>query len=180
MKTPRKCGNSYSRPPYARLPVYLRTAATLSINSLHVRFEVFTAVTMKNAVFWDVVPCSSCVNRRSWFHARRLFYHEDGGDTFLRNVGSHNNYTTPHPRKRHSSTFYKFPHIVCACTYEATNNNRIFQFSHVIICKNDRLCGLVNRVPGYSSRGPGFDSGLSDFLKSSGSGTWFTQHREDN
>jgi hypothetical protein len=22
-----------------------------------VRFEVFTAVTMKNAVFWDVAPC---------------------------------------------------------------------------------------------------------------------------
>jgi hypothetical protein len=30
-----------------------------------VRFEVFTAVTMKNAVFWDVAPCRSCVNRRS-------------------------------------------------------------------------------------------------------------------
>jgi hypothetical protein len=25
-----------------------------------VRFEVFTAVTMKNAVFWDVTPCGSC------------------------------------------------------------------------------------------------------------------------
>jgi hypothetical protein len=29
-----------------------------------VRFEVFIAVTMKNAVFWDVAPCRSCVNRR--------------------------------------------------------------------------------------------------------------------
>jgi hypothetical protein len=29
-----------------------------------VRFEVFTAVTMKNAVFWDVTPCGSCKNRR--------------------------------------------------------------------------------------------------------------------
>jgi hypothetical protein len=28
------------------------------------RFEAFTAVTMKNAVFWDVAPCRSCVNRR--------------------------------------------------------------------------------------------------------------------
>jgi hypothetical protein len=28
------------------------------------RFEVFTAVTMKNAVFWDVTPCGSCKNRR--------------------------------------------------------------------------------------------------------------------
>jgi hypothetical protein len=29
-----------------------------------VRFEVSTAVTMKNAVFWNVTPCRSCVNRR--------------------------------------------------------------------------------------------------------------------
>jgi hypothetical protein len=27
------------------------------------RFEVFTAVTMKNAVFWDVTPSGSCKNR---------------------------------------------------------------------------------------------------------------------
>jgi hypothetical protein len=32
-----------------------------------VRFEVFTAMTMKNAVFWDVTPCGSptflsCIN----------------------------------------------------------------------------------------------------------------------
>jgi hypothetical protein len=92
------------------------------------RFEVFTAVTMKNAVFWDVAPCRSCVNRRfggtyslhlqgrkiageepdadacsPWFLARRFFYPEDGGDTFLRNVGSHKIYTAPHPRGRHSS-----------------------------------------------------------------------------
>jgi hypothetical protein len=29
-----------------------------------VRFEVFTAVTMKNGVFWDVTPYGSCKNRR--------------------------------------------------------------------------------------------------------------------
>jgi Tfp pilus assembly protein PilZ len=28
----------------------------------HVRFEVFTAVTMKTAIFWDMAPCKSCVN----------------------------------------------------------------------------------------------------------------------
>jgi hypothetical protein len=28
-----------------------------------VRFQVFTAVTMKNGVFWDVTPCGSCKNR---------------------------------------------------------------------------------------------------------------------
>jgi hypothetical protein len=30
-----------------------------------VRFEVFTAVIMKNAVFWDVAAWRACVNRRS-------------------------------------------------------------------------------------------------------------------
>jgi hypothetical protein len=30
----------------------------------YVRFEVFTAVTMKNGVFWDAPPCGSCKNRR--------------------------------------------------------------------------------------------------------------------
>jgi hypothetical protein len=29
-----------------------------------VRFEVFTAVPMKNDVFWVVTPCGSCKNRR--------------------------------------------------------------------------------------------------------------------
>jgi hypothetical protein len=33
-------------------------------NSVHVRFEVFTAVTVKNTVIWNVAPCRSCVNRR--------------------------------------------------------------------------------------------------------------------
>jgi hypothetical protein len=29
----------------------------------NVRFEVFTAVTMKNGVFWDAMPYGSCKNR---------------------------------------------------------------------------------------------------------------------
>jgi hypothetical protein len=33
--------------------------------ALHVRFEVFTALTMKNGVFWDATQCGSCKNRRS-------------------------------------------------------------------------------------------------------------------
>jgi hypothetical protein len=33
-------------------------------NLHHVRFEVFTAMTVKNVVFWDVALCRSCVNRR--------------------------------------------------------------------------------------------------------------------
>jgi hypothetical protein len=63
-----------------------------------VGFEAFTAVTTKNAVFWDVAPYRSCVNRR--FGGT---YPEDGGDTFLRDIGSHKIYTAPHPRRRHSA-----------------------------------------------------------------------------
>jgi hypothetical protein len=37
---------------------------SLIISQKLVRFEVFTAVTMKNVVFWDVTPCGSCKNRR--------------------------------------------------------------------------------------------------------------------
>jgi hypothetical protein len=29
-----------------------------------IKFEVFTAVTMKNVVFWNVAPCRYCANRR--------------------------------------------------------------------------------------------------------------------
>jgi hypothetical protein len=38
-----------------------------------------------------------------WLLAVRYFYPEVGGDTFLRNVGSHKIYTASHSRKRHSS-----------------------------------------------------------------------------
>jgi hypothetical protein len=62
-----------------------------------------------NPVLWDVAPCRSCMNRRfggtyrlhlqgTWFLARGFFCPEDGGDTFVRNVGSHKIYIEPHPR----------------------------------------------------------------------------------
>jgi hypothetical protein len=38
--------------------ISLRTSTRL------LRFEVFTAMNMKNCVFWDVTPCGSCKNRR--------------------------------------------------------------------------------------------------------------------
>jgi hypothetical protein len=37
-------------------------------------FEVFTAVTMTNDVFWDVTPCGSCKNRR--FEGNWRFLHQ--------------------------------------------------------------------------------------------------------
>jgi hypothetical protein len=39
----------------------------------HVRFEALTAVTMKNAVFWDVTQCAFCKNRR--FGGTHRFQH---------------------------------------------------------------------------------------------------------
>jgi hypothetical protein len=45
--------------------------------------------------------------------------------------------------------------------------------------KSDHLCGLVVRVPGYRSRGPGSIPGLSHCLRS-GSGTVSTQPCECN
>jgi hypothetical protein len=39
----------------------------------------------------------------SWFLVPGFFYPEDGGDTFLRNVGSYKIYTAPHPKRQHSS-----------------------------------------------------------------------------
>jgi hypothetical protein len=39
-------------------------SATESSQLMLCKIEVFTAVTMKNAIFWDVAPCVSCKNRR--------------------------------------------------------------------------------------------------------------------
>jgi hypothetical protein len=35
-----------------------------SVSEFYVSFELFTAVTMKNAIFLDVTPCDCCKNRR--------------------------------------------------------------------------------------------------------------------
>jgi hypothetical protein len=37
---------------------------SVGLDELNVRFEVFTAMTMKNVVFWDVAACRYFVNRR--------------------------------------------------------------------------------------------------------------------
>jgi hypothetical protein len=47
---------------------FLQSSVTSSLFGLNVqhpvRSEAFTAVTMKNVVFWDVALCRSCVDRR--------------------------------------------------------------------------------------------------------------------
>jgi hypothetical protein len=89
----------------------------------HVRFEVFTAVIMKNCVFWDVTPCGSCKNRRLVFlrSVRRLLVTASVVPSspilvilmkealkFLRNVGSYKSHTASHPRKHDSSRDCRF------------------------------------------------------------------------
>jgi hypothetical protein len=46
------------------LEIFMRSVFPLLVTANFVRFEVFTAVTMKNGVFWVVTPCGSCKNRR--------------------------------------------------------------------------------------------------------------------
>jgi hypothetical protein len=109
----------------------LQRMSSLRWNNGFKRFEAFTAVTMKKAVFWAVALCTSCVNRRSGgkyrFHLQGRTIHERASchrvslvprsQIFLpwrwkrsnssQNVGSHKIYTAPHPRRRHSS--------LCSC-----------------------------------------------------------------
>jgi hypothetical protein len=50
----------------------------------NVRFEVFMVMSMKNAVFCDVMPCVFCNNR----HFRRTYrlHHEGDKNGFARNA----------------------------------------------------------------------------------------------
>jgi hypothetical protein len=41
-----------------------KNSGAVTNHKLNVRFEVFTAVTMKNGVFWDVMLCASSKDRR--------------------------------------------------------------------------------------------------------------------
>jgi hypothetical protein len=50
----------------------LKLELELLVQDEDARFEVFTAVTMKNGVFWDVTPRGSFKNRRFGRTERRL------------------------------------------------------------------------------------------------------------
>jgi hypothetical protein len=57
---------NYENPSLPQLRALLGTfghSPELGHNLRYVIFDVFTAVTMKNAVFRDVTPCGSCKNR---------------------------------------------------------------------------------------------------------------------
>jgi hypothetical protein len=67
-----------------------------------------------------------------WFLSRRFFYPEDGGDTFLRNVGLHNIYTAPHPR-RQSSGLHNFSILQLRL---------LLAFEH----SSQQLCSQINSI----------------------------------
>jgi hypothetical protein len=101
---------------------------SVSNNDSYVGFEVFIAVVMKSIIFWDMMPCSLLRCNRRFAGTCRLqlqgrkkkfqlatcllagscwnvfFDPEDGGDTFLRNVGCiSTDYMASHPTRRYSS-----------------------------------------------------------------------------
>jgi hypothetical protein len=116
---------------------------------MKVRFEVFTAVVLKSIIFWDMTPCSTLsFNRRfggtyrlhlqgrrivqaachllaRWF-AELFLDPEDGGDTFLRNVGYNStDYTASYVRRWYSSCVWKFKSNCSISRYISETSKRI-------------------------------------------------------
>jgi hypothetical protein len=54
----------------------------------YARFEFFTVVTMKNAIFWEVTPCGSCKNRR--FGGTQRLHHKGDNNRWTRHNVSRN------------------------------------------------------------------------------------------
>jgi hypothetical protein len=68
-------------------PHHISVFYPMRAEDFFVRFEVFTAVTMKNAVFWNVTSCGSCKNRR-FLGTYRLHYQGDKNGRTRNNVRS--------------------------------------------------------------------------------------------
>jgi hypothetical protein len=63
MVTGNKIGNRTPvTQPVASYYIVSAMTACVCVKTTYMKFEVFTAVTMKNAVFWDVAPCRYCIN----------------------------------------------------------------------------------------------------------------------
>jgi hypothetical protein len=77
----------YKNPVHTSLETHY-VPATEPSRLMYEIFEVFTAVTMKNAVFWDVTPYVSCNNRR--FGGTQLLLHQGDKNRWTRNNASCN------------------------------------------------------------------------------------------
>jgi hypothetical protein len=66
-----------------------------------VKFQVLTAASMKFRVAWDVAPCSHVEIDLCSKGVYCLKHHpDDGGSTYLRNIGQlQRDYTALHPRR---------------------------------------------------------------------------------
>jgi hypothetical protein len=68
-----------------------KSLSSLLIEEKCVGFEVLRAIVMN----YELLMSHAAAH---WFLARPIFDPEDGGDTFLRKVGSHTNYTALYSR----------------------------------------------------------------------------------
>jgi hypothetical protein len=85
----------------------LTNASYMEMKLVYIGYEVLTAVVM-NVILWDIALCTSYVN---WHfggtYPSSVFDSEDGGDSFLRNVGSYMDYTRLYPlRWQHLKPIY--------------------------------------------------------------------------
>jgi hypothetical protein len=72
----------------AELNYYIAVDNNITENiSQHVMYEIFTAVIMENAVFWDATPRDSCKNRRLGGTCS-LHHHGDKNQRARNNVSS--------------------------------------------------------------------------------------------
>jgi hypothetical protein len=74
------------------------------LHTLSIKFKFCneTLESLSGSIFWVMTPCSLHMNLLArLFLARLIFYPENGGNTFLRNVGSHTDYAALY-RKRYN------------------------------------------------------------------------------
>jgi hypothetical protein len=111
---------------------YIFTQISLLNSSYIVRFEVFTVVTMKNAVFWGVATCGSCKSQH--FTGTYCLHHQGEESQRARNSVplKHRFLEEPHgmtPRKLYSSSYIVFQpgfknivsHFCCLFSGPVTN-----------------------------------------------------------
>jgi hypothetical protein len=74
--------------------------------------EIDTGRKLKIRAFWDVVPCKGEVHRR--FEVAYCLHHQgdNGGSTYLWNVGLLRDYTALHPRRLKSSYSQPWEHEI--------------------------------------------------------------------